>query len=522
MEHEMGVAEKVENSGKTNRDFFFEKIDFKHIEQSAFGILLPIFACAILSLAISFMSCSCPFAVSDAGDDSHVFKYIGHIMTLGFVPYVDTFDHKGPVLYLINYLGSLINTYWGVWFFELLAIFLVHILSYRYARRYLGKIASVLLLLLISASYYEFYDCGNYTENYALPAIIGSLIIFRDYFAEHTITKLRLILCGFTFAWVLMLQPNMIALWITGCLFVLIDACRRKELNRVPGFILYFIIGAAILILPILIRLGSKGALKEFFQCYIGFNFIYTHSDSWVTAADIRDTLFYFLCKSYLLLSLFFIAIRVAMKRSTCSVFFLVYSLLSMYLMALSGHQWVHYTCPFFSIYLCGFTVLFNWFKTSKHKLVRRCVLICTAIFFLCIPLMHYISLGRTVLSALSSFQNAESKVSTTIMDVCKLIDQYTDETDCIAVYGNRSEFYLFSNRLSATYYSYTAPIFDIDSTLSDIYFEEFESNPPAAIVTTISTDRMTEFCSSHHYQIVYNAEDIVLYLSPDSLSSTD
>ena len=36
--------------------------------------------------------------------DSGVFRYIAYAMQRGALPYVDSFDHKGPLIYLLNYL----------------------------------------------------------------------------------------------------------------------------------------------------------------------------------------------------------------------------------------------------------------------------------------------------------------------------------------------------------------------------------------------------------------------------------
>ena len=55
--------------------------------------------------------------------DASVFLYIGKQMHAGKIPYVDLFDHKGPALYLIQYLGYLIwpsSVAGGVWILEVI------------------------------------------------------------------------------------------------------------------------------------------------------------------------------------------------------------------------------------------------------------------------------------------------------------------------------------------------------------------------------------------------------------------
>ena len=47
--------------------------------------------------------------------DQAIYQYIGHLITEGQMPYVDAFDHKGPLLYLIYAAGCLISEKWGAW-----------------------------------------------------------------------------------------------------------------------------------------------------------------------------------------------------------------------------------------------------------------------------------------------------------------------------------------------------------------------------------------------------------------------
>ena len=55
---------------------------------------------------------------SDSDTDSSIFLTVAMMMDRGYMPYRDTFDHKGPLLYLINYLGRHISAYRGIWFVE--------------------------------------------------------------------------------------------------------------------------------------------------------------------------------------------------------------------------------------------------------------------------------------------------------------------------------------------------------------------------------------------------------------------
>ena len=57
--------------------------------------------------------------------DSAIFVYIGERMLAGKIPYVDLFDHKGPVLFFIQYLGLLLSpgSTNGIWVLEVVNMF---------------------------------------------------------------------------------------------------------------------------------------------------------------------------------------------------------------------------------------------------------------------------------------------------------------------------------------------------------------------------------------------------------------
>ena len=90
--------------------------------------IVPFIICFAISFLFAITLALSPFNNLSPGTDSSVFLYIGREMLHGSVPYRDLFDHKGVVLYFIEYLGYLIGfgNKIGVWIIELLNIFLHH------------------------------------------------------------------------------------------------------------------------------------------------------------------------------------------------------------------------------------------------------------------------------------------------------------------------------------------------------------------------------------------------------------
>ena len=63
-------------------------------------------------------------------DDKEIFKYTGFLIYKGEVPYRDFFDHKPPLIFFLNYLGTL----WGSWGFWLTDTLLVLLASLRFLK----------------------------------------------------------------------------------------------------------------------------------------------------------------------------------------------------------------------------------------------------------------------------------------------------------------------------------------------------------------------------------------------------
>ena len=210
--------------------------------------------------------------------DSSVFYYVARVMANGGMPYKDTFDHKGPLLYVLNLIGQRISSWRGIWAVELIFLTAAFYLMYRTARLLSGRLFSVIAVLAAGALLYEFFDGGNYSEEYALLFIAGAQYIFADYFLNQKITTLRLVLCGASFGAVLMLRPNMASLWVVMCLGVLYQCVRDKKAADLAGFLLFFLAGTLLVCVPFCIWLGAGGAFGAFIDCYLKFNALYTAS----------------------------------------------------------------------------------------------------------------------------------------------------------------------------------------------------------------------------------------------------
>ena len=123
--------------------------------------------------------------VNDSGD-SLQFQTIGKNWLEGLIPYKDLFDHKGPLVFLINALGFLIGfgSRYGIVLFQIIALFIVLKFVFKFAalaskRRIWGVVSSLIFLI----AYAFCYSNGNSVQEYNLPFIMAAC-----YFAVKFLT----------------------------------------------------------------------------------------------------------------------------------------------------------------------------------------------------------------------------------------------------------------------------------------------------------------------------------------------
>ena len=203
-------------------------------------------------------------------------------MHSGKVPYIDLFDHKGPALYFIQYLGYAIwpkSLAGGVWILELIELFLLSLLMIRISGlvskdRRNGYLATLLILVVCA---FKFYQGGTYTEEHAMLWITLSAFIFFSFFQTGVYTALQIFLLGFSCMVVMLQQGNLITVWIAFVPLVVIRLIREKRCREIWLCIGLFLLGMAAAFLPVLLWGIRKNCLKEMWNYYIVFNFLNHH-----------------------------------------------------------------------------------------------------------------------------------------------------------------------------------------------------------------------------------------------------
>ncbi|MGB4613282.1 MAG: hypothetical protein WBH68_03105 [Erysipelotrichaceae bacterium] len=448
----------------------------------------------------------------ETGIDSSVFKTVALYMQSGFMPYKDVFDHKGPLIYIINYIGNIINYFNGVWYIELLFLTVTFTSIYKIAHIFTSSFNSILTVLLSSTPLFLFLEGGNFTEEYAMTFISVSLFIFIDYFQNNVINKKRLIICGICFASVLMLRPNMIALWIAFCLGVLFHCIKEKEYVKLGKFLLWFLFGMAIIIIPIVIWLLINNSFIQFWECYINFNLTYSSSMSEMNIIKKILQVFFAFARPPMIALAIGIIFYIVFKRKFIDVVYGFYFLIEILMVSMSGMRYGHYGMVF--VPMISYPLAIGLEKLYEKINKKGVSIVTISLIIITLLLPNLTSLAKSIITpnrpkddfGLSNI-NTTQNISTLILKEAKI-------DDTLSVYGSYTRLHVQTKLISPSKYIYQYPIGVVEPKILENYFKELDDNPPNWFVVSYGNndEKVNEFINKHSYIEVENIDDNIVY----------
>lgn len=474
------------------------KCNEKIIQQIAIGM----FFC-IVSFVFLLKSPLHIWIGGDSGIDSSVFKTVAMMMDNGYMPYRDTFDHKGPYLYLLNWLGMQISYYRGVWVVEFVNMFITLIALYKIARIKCNPGASIVSVMVSISLLFTYFQGGNFVEEYAMSLIGISLYIFLDYMVNGIVNKRRLILCGFCFGGVLLLRANMISVWMVFCFAIFIKCLVEGKYCGLRKFITFFTIGMSIIIIPFVIWLLIEGALGDFWNSYIVFNMQYSSWAKEGTVLSYRwDAFFSFLNKTVLIFATMITVYLCAKKEKFVYITYLCYIVLTLVLLSLSGRTFEHYGMIMIPMITFPIASLYSILEVGKDG---KALALVVSLYFICVIVMpNWLDLSSTVISTYEKrYENNHSRVVT---EVCEIVDSLTTPEDRISVYGNWDVIYVLTNRLHATKYSYQIPIGTVSKEIMEDYLQQLRDELPKLIIVQDDyyDDNIGGFLKENSYHLIW------------------
>jgi hypothetical protein len=454
---------------------FFRKTSGRHLAGSV--VVAVVLALLTLYVGLRFYSTS-PLniwentAVYRTGyipqknGDSVVFLSVGKVILDGGMPYRDVFDHKGPLLYLVEAFGLWLGGLYGVWFFELLALGGSLFFLYRTARLFTGRATACLAVCVAALGTVDLLRGGNFTETYALPFQAATLCVFTRFLKQDfTLSRMSAFRVGAEFGAVFLLRPNITGIWILFCVVLLITSLVHRNYAFLFSRTGFFLAGAATLAVPILVWLGIGGAMTDFVWQFWIYNVDYSSLATW---ERFFSTLRYFAGLSYFIPLAAAIYVFLAMRPSAAfprgmTFLFATNFLLGLCLAAMPGRQDTHYLI---SLVVGWFPALVWVTERLTESLTRigqrkRAVLFAAFYAFLLLfpiwPVLEKMEYHDFQLYRLRLREAASPLVDPQTDEIIRWVCDRLDPTDTLAGYGENSiaRILFYSGRPSASKYIY-------------------------------------------------------------------
>lgn len=234
------------------------------------------------------------------GEDGAMYLVMGRSIANGGIMYKDLFDHKGPIIFLLNAIPQIfIEGTLGVWILEVLFLIATVFIIYKTGLLLLENNSAlapciVYIFLMVFLS-----NGGNYSEEYGNLFVWISIYIFVKWIKndKSIINPFESVLLGISLAFVFFMKPNVIAvIWavILSIIIYTIKGLKKKALIPILKYLGFGLGGILIITIPLIIFHCTQGTLYDMFYATILHNFSYVKA-GWVSgsADGFHISLFY-------------------------------------------------------------------------------------------------------------------------------------------------------------------------------------------------------------------------------------
>jgi hypothetical protein len=209
--------------------------------------------------------------------DSGVFVYAGQTLLRGGSPYLDFWDHKGPLLYLFNLFGLALGggSIRGVILLEGLLVGVATLWSLLAWSRLVARAAVALVGSAFVISYFATFESGNLSETWLAPfALVAYSAVARS-LSENRLGRAAFVWAGAALGAAggiaTLTRPNNgIGLFVAAlALVALARGSRRWTAAAVTA-------AGLLVVVPVLAWVALHGAIPAMLEQYVQFNLYYS------------------------------------------------------------------------------------------------------------------------------------------------------------------------------------------------------------------------------------------------------
>lgn len=410
--------------------------------------------------------------------DSSIFIYFGRGIRAGMTPYVDMIDHKGPMLWTIEWFGLTIGTgsMTGIWVLEWIMMFIDLLLLFLCARFFLkNRMACLAAVAIAILPIVYLYQGGNFSEEWSIPFMLLALYLYLDYLIRDKLDLFRMIVCGACMGAVLCIRANMIGVWAAMTLTVLIRMIVRKNWRLIGKCIAGFLGGICLVILPYVIRYAARDALRDMWEWSIinNVNYVEAGSASVFSVGTIR----YFLKIDMLLyVPVVLMAVILLFRRKFDYHWgFLLLYMVSLLLCTMGGRTIPHYAMVLIPCLIVPVSVVLAEIVKIGKK------------YWSILLLAVLLVVGK--MSAWSAVQTHNDNIALNFHadpnndSVVEYILENSEPGDPILVMSLNAYYYDAADRFANTKYFIQHYMYDDDYSLYATIMDGIEENPPKLII---------------------------------------
>lgn len=123
---------------------------------AVFSVLMAVIFVLLFSYSTS------PLYRMYANSDSAIFQTIGAFWAKGRLPYVELWDHKGPLIFAIDAIGYRIGERHGILIIQIISMSITNIFLFKLAKIKFSTPKAMLVVLLFLVKLILNYEEGNY------------------------------------------------------------------------------------------------------------------------------------------------------------------------------------------------------------------------------------------------------------------------------------------------------------------------------------------------------------------------
>lgn len=304
--------------------------------------------------------------------DAGIFQEMGLLILQGGTPYIDLFDHKGPILFFIQALGLWISKAWGLYILQVVSLTMTMIVWHRMVKilstpRWLGLVVPAITLCFLMF----YYQRGDLCEEWCLLFIsVPIYYCLREFLQVKTIQNKEFFLSGICVGVISFIRINNVAPIIPFVVYALLARLIDKKYVDMGKAVLNLALGVVSIVLicclTFYIYAGSQGVYEMLYGTFI-FNFSY-FSNSNSEFSPFETVCFYVPIVFFFLATFFF----VEKKNRRLSLVLLLAYVIS--LLAIGRSCYTHYRMIFLPLYLLTICLMLK--KNHRVSLVSIALLI--------------------------------------------------------------------------------------------------------------------------------------------------